>query len=188
MKFIKLIGCLLLGMNLVTCCAKKEEARRPISQSSGEFIKSSVERNRKLNQSEEKIIAAIIKKDTATQYIASKKGYWYFFHTKNDLEVKNPVKGDVVFFNYEVKNLEGNLIYSELDLKPQQYVVDKQNIMIGLRDGIKLMKKGEKASFLFPSNMAYGYHGDNLKIGHNQPLICTVTITNIKPLQQSKLK
>ena len=67
-----------------------------------------------------------------------------------------------------------------MELKPQQYVVDKQNRMIGLRDGIKLMKKGEKVTFLFPSHMAFGYHGDNNKIGTNEPLICTVTLTNIK--------
>lgn len=180
MKVLKIISCLLLGMNLVMCCSKKQEPRKPISQSSGEFLKMSVERNKKLNQSEEKLIAAIIKKDTAVDYIASQKGYWYFYQIKNDVEVLKPVKGDIVFFNYEIKNLKGQVIYTELELKPQQYVVDKQNIMIGLRNGIKLMKKGEKVTFLFPSHMAYGYHGDNNKIDTNEPLICTVTITNIK--------
>ena len=180
MKVFKIIGCLLLGMNLVTCCSQKQEARKPISQSSGEFIKSSVERNKKLNQSEEKLIADIIKKDTATKYIASQKGYWYFYQIKNDLETVKPVKGDIVNFDYDVKTIKGQSIYTELELKPQQYVVDKQNIMIGLRDGIKLMKKGEKVTFLFPSHMAFGYHGDNNKIGTNEPLICTVTLTNIK--------
>jgi hypothetical protein len=48
--------------------------------------------------------------------------------------------------------------------------------MMGLRDGIKLMHKNEKVNFLFPSHMGFGYHGDNKRIGHNQPLICTVTL------------
>ena len=122
----------------------------------------------------------LVKKDTATKYIASQKGYWYFYQIKNDLETVKPVKGDIVNFNYDVKNIKGKSIYTELELKPQQYVVDKQNIMIGLRDGIKLMKKGEKVTFLFPSHMAFGYHGDNNKIGTNEPIICTVTLTNIK--------
>ena len=52
--------------------------------------------------------------------------------------------------------------------------------MMGLRDGIKLMKKGETITFLFPSHMAYGYHGDDKKIGTNEPLICTVTLNDIK--------
>ena len=89
-----------------------------------------------------------------------------------------PKKGDVAFFDYEIKDLKGNIIYSELELRPQTYSVDKQNIMTGLREGIKLMHKNEKVIFLFPSHIAYGYHGDDKKIGTNQPLICTVTLHN----------
>jgi hypothetical protein len=37
------------------------------------------------------------------------------------------------------------------------------------------MHKNEKA-FLFPSHMGFGYHGDNKRIGTNQPLICTVLL------------
>jgi hypothetical protein len=48
--------------------------------------------------------------------------------------------------------------------------------MMGLRDGIKLMHKKEKINFFFTSQMGYGYHGDNKKIGTNQPLFCTVTL------------
>ena len=72
-------------------------------------------------------------------------------------------------------------MYSEIELHTQNYKVDKQNIMMGLRDGIKLMRKNEKVTFLFPSNMGYGYHGDNKRIGTNQPLICTVTLNDFKP-------
>ena len=41
-----------------------------------------------------------------------------------------------------------------------------------------LMHKKEKVIFLFPSHIAYGYHGDDKKIGTNQPLLCTVTLHN----------
>ena len=64
--------------------------------------------------------------------------------------------------------------------KYQNYLVDKQEIMIGLRDGIKLMRKNEKVSFLFPSHIAYGYLGDKNRIGPNVPIICTVTLTDFK--------
>ena len=72
------------------------------------------------------------------------------------------------------------------ETKPQTYYVDKENIMMGLRDGIKLMKKGETVTFLFPSHMAYGYHGDDKKIGTNEPLICTVSLNDIKVDTQAK--
>jgi len=166
-------------ISLVSC--KQQQARMPISQSSGTFMNESVERNKKLIKGEEGQIDAIIKSNTKIQYVASKKGYWYHYEVKNDKDTINPKKGDVAYFDYEIKDLKGNVIYSQLELKPQTYVVDKQNIMMGLRDGIKLMRKNETVTFLFPSHMAFGYHGDNRRIGTNEPLMCTVTLNDFKP-------
>ncbi len=168
-----------LLLNLVSC--KEPQARKPISHSSGTFLKESAERNKKLIKGEEGKIDSIIKSNPKIKYLASQKGYWYHYETKNETDTIHPKKGDVAYFVYNVKDLDGNIIYTETELKPQTYLVDKQNIMMGLRHGIKLMKKAEKVTFLFPSHMAYGYHGDNNKIGTNEPLICTVTLTNFEP-------
>ena len=79
--------------------------------------------------------------------------------------------------------MNGNVIYSQLELRPQIYTVDKeQKIISGLRDGIKLMHKNEKIIFLFPSHLAYGYRGDSRRIGINEPIICTVSLNDIKPI------
>jgi hypothetical protein len=69
------------------------------------------------------------------------------YETANEVDL-TPTKGDVVFFDYEIKDLKGSIIYSELELRPQIYYVDKQDIMMGLRDGIKLMHK-MKSNFFF---------------------------------------
>jgi gliding motility-associated peptidyl-prolyl isomerase len=152
----------------------------PVTRSSGEFLNASVARNKKLIKGEEGKIDSIIKSNPNVKYIASQKGYWYYYDTKNDRDTLRPKKGDVANFDYEIKDLDGNVIYSQLELKPQTYIVDKQNIMMGLRHGIKLMHKNETVTFLFPSHMAYGYHGDNRRIGTNEPLICTVTLNDFK--------
>jgi gliding motility-associated peptidyl-prolyl isomerase len=170
---------LILLLNLSSC--KEPQARRPISQSSGTFLKESAERNKKLIKGEEGRIDSIIKSNPKIKYIASQKGYWYHYEIKNETDTIFPKKGDIAYFDYEIKDLKGNIIYTQAELKPQTYVVDKQNIMMGLRHGIKLMKKTEKVTFLFPSHMAFGYHGDNNKIGTNEPLICTVTLNNLEP-------
>lgn len=180
MKNIKcFILLFLVGIIALSC--KQQQARMPVSRSSGEFLNASVERNKKLNKKEELLIEEIIKKDTTVNYIASSKGYWYYYNTKIESETLKPKVGDVAFFDYEIKDINGGLIYSKIDLKPQTYLVDKQNIMMGLRDGIKLMHKKESITFLFPSHIAFGYHGDNKKIGPNEPLICTVTLNDFKP-------
>lgn len=163
---------------LFSNCKQSQEARRPVSQASGSFMKKSIERNKKLVSSEEDRIDSIIKSQPKVKYYSSKNGFWYTYKTQNTLDSLSPKRGDVAFFNYEIKDLKGKIIYSESELKSQTYRVDKQNIMTGLREGIKLMRKTEKVVFIFPSHVAYGFHGDNKKIGTNQPLICTVKLHN----------
>ena len=163
-------------------CKQQQQARMPISRSSGTFMKESAARNKKLIAGEEGKIDSIIKSNPKIQYLASKKGYWYVYESKNDQDTLRPRKGDIAYYDYEIKDLRGTIIYSELELKPQEYHVDKeQKIIIGLRHGIKLMHKKEKITFLFPSHVAFGYHGDENKIGANQPIICTVTLNDFKP-------
>ena len=178
MKNGKLLTIVFIALIVASSCKQHQEARRPISQASGSFMKRSVERNKKLIIGEEGQIDSIIKSNPKVKYLASKKGYWYTYEIQNKLDTLTPKKGDVAFFDYEIKDLKGNVIYSELELRPQTYLVDKQNIMMGLRDGIKLMHKNEKVNFLFPSHMGFGFHGDNKKIGTNQPLLCSVTLHN----------
>jgi len=166
-------------------CKQQQQARMPISRSSGTFMKESAARNKKLIAGEEGKIDSIIKSNPKIQYVASKKGYWYHYQIKNENDTLRPKKGDVAQFDYEIMDLKGNVVYSEVELRPQTYLVDKQNILMGLRDGIKLMRKNEKVTFLFPSHMAYGYHGDNKLIKSNQPIICTVTLNDFKPKEKT---
>ena len=175
-----IISIIAFSLLLISC--SQQQARKPLSQSSGSFMKESVERNKKITAKEEKVIDSIIKSNPNNNYLASTKGYWYYYETKNDLDTLRPKKGDVATFDYEINDIKGNIIYSQEELQPQTYNVDKQPIIMGLRDGIKLMRKNEKVIFLFPSRMAYGYHGDNKKISTNESLMCTVTLTDFKSL------
>src|SRR3970040_2217545 len=181
MKHSKLILFVFLATILVSSCKQPQEARKPLSQSSGSFMKKSAERNKKLIAGEEGQIDSLIKSNPKIKYFASTKGYWHTYVVQNLQDTLTPKKGDIAFFDYEIKDLKGNVIYSQVELRPQIYYVDKQNIMMGLRDGIKLMRKKEKVNFLFTSHMGYGYHGDNKKIGTNQPLLCIVTLRDFMP-------
>lgn len=181
MNYSKIVLIALIASVSFTSCKQHQEARRPVSQSSGSFMKQSIARNKKLIAGEEDQIISVIKSNPSKKYIASKKGYWYYYESRNLTDSLTPKKGDIALFDYEIKDLKGNVIYSVAELQPQVYKVDKQEIMMGLRDGIKLMRKTEKVNFLFTSHMGYGFHGDNNKIGTNQPLSCTVTLRDFMP-------
>jgi hypothetical protein len=81
-------------------------------------------------------------------------------------------KGDVAFLWN--KGFEGNIILPELELRPQVYRVDKQEIMMGLWDGIKLMHRWE-SKLSFPSHMDL-VTMEITKIGINQPSVTLETL------------
>lgn len=173
----KLLFTAMILLAFIGC--KTPEARKPISIKTGSFIDVSVERNKKLNAKEQAAIKQIMEQDE-NNYIASESGFWYYYNNKSDIDsLKTPNFGDIVNYDYNVKALNSDLIYSKSDIKTQTYVMDKEELFTGLREGLKLMKTGETVTFIFPSQKAYGYYGDENKIGRNMPLICEVTVNSI---------
>lgn len=174
---IKPIFILLIISFFFSC--KSPDARRPESVQSGSFYEASAERNIKLNKKEQALIQKIIDRNPEQKYIASKSGFWYYYNTQMEQDTITPQFGDIVSFNYNVKDLNETTIYSEDEIRTQSYVMDKEELFTGLREGLKLMKPGEVVTFLFPSQKAYGYYGDTNRIGTNIPLICKVTVNTI---------
>jgi gliding motility-associated peptidyl-prolyl isomerase len=141
-------------------------------------MRESVERNKVLNKLEEGLIMKKMQSDSLHTYNASPNGFWYFYEEKDTMNTANPVKGDEVIFAYEIKDLRDSIIYSKEELGDKHYLVDREDLISGLQDGIKLMKEGEVVTFLFPSYKAYGYSGYE-KINSNQPLIYSVHLKKI---------
>lgn len=175
---------LLFTLALFCVACKSPEARHPLSQSSGSFIDRSVENNKKLIAFEENLIKNIIAKDTIHNYLTSRNGFWYFYNTKIDSLTYTPTFGDKVVFNYNILHLDGTPIYTYNEIPTRTYVIDKEDLITGLRQGLKLMKEGETITFLFPSYNAFGYYGDTKKIGTNVPIKTTVTLKSIKKMTE----
>ncbi|MHA7058028.1 gliding motility-associated peptidyl-prolyl isomerase GldI [Aquimarina sp. M1] len=168
-----------IGFIILIFSCKAPEARKPVSISSGSFINESIARNKELSAREEARIQQIIKRDTLNTYIASDGGFWYYYEKKDTVATTTAKFGDVVNFNYNIKKLNGDIIYNEKELDTVNYAIDQEDLFFGLREGLKLMKEGEIITFLFPSYQAYGYYGDDHKIGTNIPLMSRVTLNKI---------
>lgn len=161
------------------------EPRRPVKVKSANFYKESVERSRQLLEKEEQFIQEIINNDTASEYQNNANGSWYSFSKKNENDDYKAHPDDLVTMTYNILTLKNDTIYSMEDIGIIKYKVDKQGLFQGLRDGVKLLKENETATFLFPSSLAYGYHGDNNKIGINVPLKTTISVLKIERQQDS---
>lgn len=161
--------------------------RKPIKISTGTSFKTSVERSKALLAKEEKLIQDIIKKDTINSYETSTGGSWFYYLSKNDsTETKETAQAnDIISFTYNVVKFNNDTIYSMNDIGILEYTADKLPLFQGLRNSTKILKEGETATFLFPSSLGYGYHGDNQKIGINVPFKSTITILKIKKVKNN---
>lgn len=155
------------------------EPRYPVVKNSGHFLKESAMRNKTLQEREEKQIHQIIRQDSTRHYINSQNGFWYRYITQNDQNTATPGFGDTVQFSYEISTLEGQTVYTREEIGMREYNMDQEDLFTGLRKGLKIMKEGETVEFLFPSSVAFGYYGDENKIGPNMPVKVTVTVTSI---------
>lgn len=147
-------------------------------------MKESVSFNKNLNLEEEEMFKAIMKLDSLSTYIASPNGFWYKYEQKSTSKYM-PKPGDELTYTFEVSDFKNNSIYTSEEIGEQLYVVDKQEILEGLRNGLKLMKEGDIVTFLFPSHKVFGYLGDQKKININQPLIYKVQLNKIKKKNES---
>lgn len=165
-------------LSLFSC--KEPEPRLPISKSKSSQINKSIELNKALIEDEEDLIKAYIKQDTLKQYLNTSSGFWYAFTERHLEDTYHPKPGDLATFTYSVSSLDNTVLYTETEIGTLKYLVDQEDQLKGIRYAIKLLKQGEKATFIFPSHLAYSYTGDNNKIGKNQPIIINLNLISVE--------
>ncbi len=163
------------------------EPRKPVKVNSGNSFKASIERTRALLAKEEKMIQDIIEKDSVRTYKESAAGSYYYYNVKDEITTDSILPNDIVTLTYNVVSFTNDTIYRMTDIGIRKYQADKLDLFPGLRNSVRLLKENETATFLFPSSLGYGYHGDDKKIGPNVPLKSTLTILKIEKQQDSVL-
>lgn len=184
---------IIIGVILFSCSSPK--ARKPVSQSNSKsFIEASIKRNKALIKMEEELFETIIRKDTLHTYTTSPNGFWYYYNHKIEDVTVRPKSGDNVVFNYEIRDVKNNVIFTKEALGDRvskdlsagktkkgdrTLHIDGEEFLTGMQEGLKLMKEGEKVTFLFPSNKVFGATGFRDKITPNQSLIIEVYLKKI---------
>ena len=112
--------------------------------------------NQNLAQKEDSILLIIAQKDEA--YKKSEFGFWYKIVEKsNGLKINDK---DKCKFSYQMMLLDRKVIEKGV----KQIVIGQKQIIVGLEEGIKLMRKGESASFIIPWYIAYGMNGNKKNV------------------------
>ncbi len=96
-------------------------------------------------------------------------------------EGKQATKGATVSVHYKGQLLDGTVFDSSYKRKqPIDFAIGMGQVIAGWDEGIQLLKVGDKARFVIPSNLAYGKAGAGGVIPPNATLIFDVELMNVK--------
>lgn len=76
--------------------------------------------------------------------------------TKENPSGSSPKAGDVVKVHYSGSFLDGKVFDSSLEGEPIEFPIGMGRVIPGWDEGIMLLKEGEKAELVIPSELAYG--------------------------------
>ena len=94
---------------------------------------------------------------------------------------KNAVKGSNVSVHYKGQLIDGQVFDSSYQRKqPIDFTIGVGQVIPGWDEGIQLLKVGDKARFVIPSNLAYGSQGAGGVIPPDATLIFDVELVDVK--------
>ncbi len=124
--------------------------------------------NKTLAAKEDIILYKFSKTDTALK--KNELGFWY----KIDQTAAGKLIKDKDSCNFKCKLL---LLNGQVVLEDQkQIVIGKKEIVMGLEEGLKLMHKGESATFIIPWYLGYGMKGSEPLVPPYSSLIFKINI------------
>jgi len=125
------------------------------------------------------------KKESENELAAATEGFektasGLFYNITKNTDGKPATKGAKVSVHYEGKLLSGQVFDSSFQRnQPIDFTVGIGQVIAGWDEGILLLKVGEEATFVIPSDLAYGSRGAGGVIPPNAPLIFKVALVSV---------
>ncbi len=137
------------------------------------------EKEKLARQEKEKEAAAAQIEKIAADFEQTQSGLRYKILTKGD--GKAAEKGKTVSVHYEGSLLNGQVFDSSYQRnQPIEFQIGIGQVIPGWDEGIQLLKVGEKARLVIPSNLAYGAAGAGGVIPPNATLLFDVELMAVK--------
>ncbi|MGQ1783898.1 MULTISPECIES: FKBP-type peptidyl-prolyl cis-trans isomerase [unclassified Saccharicrinis] len=111
------------------------------------------------------------------QMLETQTGLWYQIEEIGEGELVQ--KGDVVKIAYDVSLLDGTHCYSSDSLGYKSFKVGQGGVESGLEEGILLLRKGSKATFIMPPHRAHGLVGDDDRVPGRSTLLYKVELVGL---------
>jgi len=173
-KYRNFLLFLLLAVALFSCKSDPEPKRKI---DPGKLKEPLIEANKRMTESEFTQI-----KDFMNRYNwemqASESGLYYDIYKQG--EGKKAKAGNQVTIDYKLYFLTGDLIESTEEGEALSFVLEKDDVIIGMHEAIQMMHKGSKGRFIIPSHLGYGLLGKEGKIPPKTTLVYDIELINVK--------
>ena len=162
---------------IINCIQSCKEETEKVSSKNEWSDSTSVGFNRDRIKEEELQINLYLSHHSNLKLIPTGSGLRYQISKQsNGIKVES---GDSVDVALKINLLDGKLCYKTDTLQVDQFLVDRSQVESGIQEGIKLMKEGEKAVFILPSNLAHGLLGDFEKIPPMSPIVVNLELIKV---------
>ena len=175
MVFVVKAICILVLCSVCSCSGAQEKSKR--AKSAEIPLETYIQMNKQMIADEQNIIEKYIA-DKELSMDRTETGLWF-----NILEAgtgENVIKGKIVKLNYSIRLLDGYLLYSSDESGAKEFLVGQGGVETGLEEGVLMLKKGSKASFIMPPHLAHGLIGDDDRIPSRAILLYDVEVVDIK--------
>lgn len=158
---------------LLVSCTKNTKIHHPV----GGFLEEnsleiSKNRAKNLNLLERNQIQEWIKEQDVKFYPT---GLNYWTDIPNVEQRVRKEDGDLVSYAYDMYDFNQEKLYQQPQQK-KNAALGKFNELKAVEDALRYMEKGEQATLLVPSVLAFGTYGDDEKIPNDMPLIIKLRI------------
>jgi len=86
----------------------------------------------------------------------------------------------IVRYHYKVNLISGTLCDESAKSGPKEIWIGHADVVSGLEEGLLLLCEGDKAKFIIPSHLAYGWIGDSKTIPSRAVLVYDVEILQVR--------
>lgn len=164
-------------LTLVAC--KNKVVQYPVTYDDDreKFMQFSQDRNKQILNEDNELIQNYI---DSLDLDYKKTSYGFWISNSGETTESMAKSGDVVKYDYSVSNFENKVVYTEAENGTQTILMGRTDIPRGMQIALQMIEKGDSATVLLPSFLAYGGYGDRNKIMGNEPLIFKIKMHEIQ--------
>ena len=163
----------LILLTVIFSCGEEKSGNNKVSFTKHQVDSMVEDLEKKYNRMEEDRIRDYISRHEPMRKTSS--GFWYVINSKNEQgrEIKD---GDLVKYSREISLCNSQQLYNDENILK----IGQGHEISGMHAALKLLRQGEKATFIFPSFLAHGLLGDMEKVPPKSELIYKVEILDVK--------